>query len=109
VNVLNALLKKGAPRGRTAAECDDVSELALGGQRKRGELILRFKKTDLKACATLTRDGKRVVTFFDPPEARWIHFRIPRGLPSSLRHPHALCSQIIEVRSWPFAPCRYAT
>lgn len=40
---------------------------------KRDELLLRFKKTDLKACATLTRDEGCLVTFFDYPREHWLH------------------------------------
>ena len=42
---------------------------------KRDEFLLRFKKTDPKACATLLRDWERLVTFFDYPQAHWIHLR----------------------------------
>jgi len=43
-------------------------------ERKRDEFILRFKKTDPKACE-LTRDWERLVTFFDYPQEHWIHLR----------------------------------
>lgn len=43
--------------------------------RKRDEFILRFKKTDSKACATLPRDWERLVSFFDYPQAHWIQLR----------------------------------
>jgi transposase-like protein len=46
---------------RSACEC------------KRDEFILRFKKTDPKACATLTRDGERLVSFFDYPDSSSHH------------------------------------
>ena len=44
-------------------------------ERKRDEFVLRFKKTDPKACATFTRDWERLVTFFDYPQEHWIHLR----------------------------------
>ena len=44
-------------------------------ERKRDEFLLRFKKTDPKACATLTRDWERLVSFFDYPQEHWIHLR----------------------------------
>jgi len=44
-------------------------------ERKRDEFLLRFKKTDPKACATLLRDWERLVTFFDYPREHWIHLR----------------------------------
>ena len=44
-------------------------------ERNRDEFILRFKKTDPTAFATLTRDRERLVTFFDYPQAHWLHLR----------------------------------
>src|SRR5690242_14035153 len=44
-------------------------------QKKRDEFVLRFKKTDPKACATLTRDWERLVSFFDYPQEHWKHLR----------------------------------
>jgi putative transposase len=37
--------------------------------------VLRFKKTDPKACATLSRDWERMVSFFDYPKQHWVHLR----------------------------------
>lgn len=75
VNVLNALPKK-----EQAEACERLSAMMYAKsrsacERKRGEFILRFKKTDPKACATLTRDWERLVTFFDYPQEHWIHLR----------------------------------
>jgi transposase-like protein len=75
VNVLNALAKKAQPE---AAE--RLSAMMYAGsrsrcERKRDEFILRFNKTDPKACATLTRDWERLVSFFDYPQEHWIHLR----------------------------------
>jgi len=44
-------------------------------ERKRNEYLQRFRKTDLKACATLTRSGDRMVIGFDYPKGHWIHLR----------------------------------
>jgi len=44
-------------------------------RQKRDEFVLRFKKTDPRACATLTRDWERLVTFFDYPQEHWTHLR----------------------------------
>ena len=44
-------------------------------EKKRDEFVLRFKKTDPKACASLMRDWERLVTFFDYPQEHWTHLR----------------------------------
>ena len=75
VNVLERAAEERATRGRRAAERDDVCESRSACERKRDEFLLRFKKTDPKACATITRDWERLVTFFDYPQKHWIHLR----------------------------------
>ena len=75
VNVLNALAKKEQPEAAERLSAMMYAGSRSGCERKRDELILRFKKTDPKACATLTRDWERLVTFFDYPQAHWIHLR----------------------------------
>jgi putative transposase len=75
VNVLNALAKTAQ-----AEAAERLSAMMYAGsrsacERKRDEFILRFKKTDPKACATLIRDWERLVTFFDYPQEHWIHLR----------------------------------
>ena len=44
-------------------------------ERKRDEFLLRFKKTDAKARATLMRHWERMVSFFDYAKEHWIHVR----------------------------------
>ena len=44
-------------------------------ERKRNEYLLCCKKTNPKACATLTRDREWMVTFFNYPEGHSIHLR----------------------------------
>jgi transposase-like protein len=75
VNVLNALAKKAQPEAAERLSAMMYAESRSACERKRDEFILRFRKTDPKACATLTRDWERLVTFFDYPQAHWIHLR----------------------------------
>jgi len=75
VNVLNALAKKAQPEAAERLSAMMYAESRSACERKRDEFILRFKKTDPKACATLTRDWERLVTFFDYPQEHWIHLR----------------------------------
>lgn len=75
VNVLNALAKQAQPEAAERLSAMMYAESRSACERKRDEFILRFKKTDPKACATLTRDWERLVTFFDYPQAHWIHLR----------------------------------
>jgi transposase-like protein len=75
VNVLNALAKKAQPEAAERLSAMMYAGSRSACERKRDEFILRFKKTDLKACATLTRDWERLVTFFDYPQEHWIHLR----------------------------------
>jgi transposase-like protein len=75
VNVLNEL-----PKAEQAEAAQRLSAMMYANsrsacERKRDEFVLRFKKTDPKACATLTRDWERLVSFFDYPQAHWIHLR----------------------------------
>lgn len=75
VNVLNALAKQAQPEAAQRLSAMMYAESRAACERKRDEFILRFKKTDPKACATLTRDWERLVTFFDYPQEHWIHLR----------------------------------
>ena len=75
VNVLNALAKKVQPEAAERLSAMMYASSRSACERKRDEFILRFKKTDPKACATLTRDWERLVSFFDYPQAHWIHLR----------------------------------
>ena len=75
VNVLNALAKKTQPEAAERLSAMMYANTRSACERKRDEFILRFKKTDLKACATLTRDWERLVSFFDYPQEHWIHLR----------------------------------
>src|SRR3990170_5631835 len=75
VNVLNALAKKAQPEAGERLSAMMYAGSRSACERKRDEFILRFKKTDPKACATLTRDWERLVTFFDYPQEHWIHLR----------------------------------
>lgn len=42
-------------------------------EKERDQLLLRFKKTDPRACASLNRE--REVAFFDYLREHWIHLR----------------------------------
>ncbi|MGH9671180.1 MAG: IS256 family transposase [Terriglobales bacterium] len=75
VNVLNALAKKEQPEAAERLSAMMYAESRSACERKRDEFILRFKKTDPKACATLTRDWERLVTLFDYPQEHWVHLR----------------------------------
>ena len=75
VNVLNALPKKEQPEAGERLSAMMYASSRSACERKRDEFILRFKKTDPKACATITRDWERLVTFFDYPQEHWIHLR----------------------------------
>ena len=75
VNVLNALAKKEQPEAAERLSAMMYAKSRSVCERKRDEFLLRFKKTDPKACATLTRDWERLVSFFDYPQEHWIHLR----------------------------------
>ena len=75
VNVLNALSKKDQPEAAKRLNAMMYATGRSACERKRDEFLLRFKKTDPKACATLTRDWERLVSFFDYPQEHWIHLR----------------------------------
>ena len=75
VNVLNALAKKAQPEAAERLSAMMYAGSRSGCERKRDEFMLRFKKTDPKACATLARDWERLVSFFDYPQEHWIHLR----------------------------------
>jgi len=75
VNVLNALAKKDQPEAAKRLSAMMYATSRAACERKRDEFLLRFKKTDPKACATLTRDWERLVSFFDYPQEHWIHLR----------------------------------
>ena len=75
VNVLDALPKKEQPEAAQRLRAMMYAESRSACERKRDEFLLRFKKTDPKACASLTRDWERLVTFFDYPQEHWIHLR----------------------------------
>jgi transposase-like protein len=75
VNVLNALPKNEQPEAAKRLSAMMYATSRAACERKRDEFLLRFKKTDPKACATLTRDWDRLVSFFDYPQEHWIHLR----------------------------------
>lgn len=75
VNVLDTLPKKAQPEAAERLSAMMYAESRLACERKRDEFLLRFKKTDPKACASLTRDWERLVTFFGYPQEHWIHLR----------------------------------
>jgi putative transposase len=57
VNVLNALPKHEQPEAAERLRAVMYPESRSACERKRDEFLLRFKKTDGKACATLLRDA----------------------------------------------------
>jgi putative transposase len=75
VNVLNELPKHEQPEAAERLRAVMYAESRSACERKRDEFLLRFKKTDAKACATLMRDWERMVSFFDYPKEHWIHLR----------------------------------
>jgi transposase-like protein len=75
VNVLNALPKKDQAEAAKRLSAMMYATSRSGCERKRDEFLLRFKKTDPKACGALTRDWERLVSFFDYPQEHWIHLR----------------------------------
>jgi transposase-like protein len=75
VNVLDTLPKKEQPEAVERLRAMMYAPNRSACERKRDEFQLRFKKTDPKACATLSRDWERLVTFFDYPREHWIHLR----------------------------------
>jgi transposase-like protein len=75
VNVLDALPKKQQPEATQRLRAMMYAQSRSTCERKRDEFLLRFKKTDPKACATLTRDWERLVTFFEYPREHWTHLR----------------------------------
>jgi len=75
VNVLDALPKKQQPEAAERLSTMMYAESRSACERKRDEFLLRFKKNDPKACATLTRDWERLVTYFAYPQEHWIHLR----------------------------------
>ena len=72
---MNALPKKEQPEAAERLSAMMYAKSRSVCERKRDEFLLRFKKTDPKACATLTRDWERLVSFFDYPQEHWIHLR----------------------------------
>jgi len=79
VNVLNALAKKAQPKAAERLSAMMYAGSRSACERKRDKSILRCKKTDSRACATLTRDWERLVSFFDYP---------PGALDSPAHHQH---------------------
>ncbi len=75
VNVLDALPRKEQPEAAQRLRAMMYAESRSACERRRDEFLLRFKKTDAKACASLTRDWERLVRFFDYPQEHWIHLR----------------------------------
>jgi transposase-like protein len=75
VNVLDTLPKKEQPEAAERLRAMMYAESRTACERRRDEFLLRFKKTDPRACASLTRDWDRLVSFFDYPREHWIHLR----------------------------------
>jgi len=75
MNVLNALPKKDQAEAGKLLKAMMYAQSRSACERKRDEFFLRFRKTDPKACATLSRDWERMVCFFDYPKEHWIHLR----------------------------------
>jgi len=75
VNVLDALAKTQQPAAAEYLRAMMYAKSRALCEKKRDEFVLRFKKTDAKACATFIRDWERLVTFFDYPQEHWTHLR----------------------------------
>ncbi|MCS6997675.1 MAG: IS256 family transposase [Casimicrobiaceae bacterium] len=75
LNVLDALPKKAQAEARERLRAMMYAESRSACERARDAFLLRYRKTDPRACATLTRDWARLVAFFDYPREHWIHLR----------------------------------
>jgi putative transposase len=75
VNVLNELPNSAQPEAAQYLRAMMYADNRAGCEAKRDAFLLRFKKTDPKACATLNRDWERMVSFFAYPKEHWIHLR----------------------------------
>jgi putative transposase len=75
VNVLNSVPDKEQAEAAKLLKAMMYAGTRAACERKRDEFLLRFKKTDPKACATLIRDWERMVSFFDYPKEHWVHLR----------------------------------
>ncbi len=73
--MLDALGKKDQATASEYLRAMMYAETRSACQNKRDKFVLRFKKTDPKACATLMRDWERLVSFFDYPQEHWTHLR----------------------------------
>ena len=73
--MLNALPERDQAEAGKLLKAMMYATTRAGCARKRDEFVLRFKKTDPKACATLSRDWERMVSFFDYPKQHWVHLR----------------------------------
>jgi putative transposase len=75
VNGLNELPKGTQPEAADQLRAMMYGETRAACEAKRDAFVLRFKKTDPKACATLTRDWERMVAYFAYPKEHWVHLR----------------------------------
>ena len=76
INVLDALGKKDQATASEYLRAMMYAPSRSACQKKRDEFVLRFKKTDAKACATLMRDWERLITSIGrtcAPPTSWSH------------------------------------
>jgi transposase-like protein len=74
-NVLDDLPRKEQAQASELLSAMPYADTKKLCEQKRDEFVLRYRKTDPKAVATLLRDWERMVTFYSYPKAHWIHLR----------------------------------
>ena len=75
VNVLDHFANKDQAEAAVMLKKMMYAPTRRSCERGRRVFELRYRKTHPKACATLERDWARMVTYYDFPQAHWIHLR----------------------------------
>lgn len=75
VNVLDDLPKRQQPQAVALLKAMPYADTQAECEQQRDAFVLRYKKTEPKAVATLLRDWERMVTFYAFPKEHWIHLR----------------------------------
>lgn len=74
-NVLDDLPKKEQAKASELLKDMPYAATKALCEKKRDEFASRYRKNDPKAVATLMRDWDRMVSFYNFPEAHWVHLR----------------------------------
>ena len=74
-NVLDDLPKKEQPKASELLKAIPYCATKELCEKKRDEFVNRYRKSEPKAAATLMRDWERMVSFYNFPEAHWVHLR----------------------------------